>query len=66
MNSIKYDHEGRLRRREEFLRNIPAPDDVFIAAAKNAVMSAGIGNEVVEVLHPETLSSLQTPMSGRL
>lgn len=53
MNSVKYDHDDRARQREEFLRLIPAPDDVFVAAARSAVVSAGLGDEIVQLLHPD-------------
>ncbi|MEH2474511.1 hypothetical protein V1281_004306 [Nitrobacteraceae bacterium AZCC 2161] len=40
--------------RDEFLRLIPAPDEAFLAAAKRAVISAGISEETLAILHPET------------
>jgi hypothetical protein len=37
----------RIITREEFLKLIPAPDKVFLAAAKRAVINAGLSEEVV-------------------
>jgi hypothetical protein len=58
MNSVEYDHETRIRRREEFLTSVPAPDKVFAAAARRAMTSAGLDKEVVELLHPEAVEKV--------
>jgi hypothetical protein len=56
MNSVKYGSNAESKGREDFLKLIPVPDDVFLAAAKRAVISAGLTDEVVEILHPENRS----------
>lgn len=53
MKSAKYDHEARLKSRDAFLAQVPESDEVFIAAARRAVISAGLGREILQVLHPE-------------
>jgi hypothetical protein len=64
MNSAKYDHEARIRSREEFLAQVPAPDEVFVAAARRAVLSAGLDAEIVDLLHPETIEKSRTPATA--
>jgi hypothetical protein len=49
--------------REDFLKTIPLPDDVFLAAAKRAVINAGMSDEIVEILHPE-ISGRSPPVFG--
>ncbi|MEH2474582.1 hypothetical protein V1281_004235 [Nitrobacteraceae bacterium AZCC 2161] len=39
-------------RRQNFLDQIPAPDATFIAAARSAVVQAGMSAETIEILHP--------------
>ena len=56
MNSVKYGSNEDSKDRENFLKLIPVPDDVFLAAAKRAVINAGMADEVVEILHPKNLS----------
>ena len=56
MNSAKYGPNGESRDRKNFLESIPVPDDVFLAAAKRAVINAGMADEVVEILHPKNES----------
>ncbi len=51
MNSVKYDREGRVQRRREFLKSIPEPDDVFIAAAKDAAASVGLQDRIEKNNH---------------
>lgn len=53
MNSAKYESKAESKEREDFIKLIPAPDEVFIAAAKRAVVIAGLSDETVEALHPE-------------
>ncbi len=61
MNSAKYDHGARIRSREDFLAQVPAPDEIFVAAARRAVMSAGFDTEIVDFLHPEAAERSRTP-----
>ncbi|MBR0684290.1 hypothetical protein JQ594_00025 [Bradyrhizobium manausense] len=56
MNSVKYGSNEESKDRENFLKLIPVPDDVFLAAAKRAVINAGLADEVVEILHPKNQS----------
>ena len=56
MNSVKYGSSEESKDRENFLKLIPVPDDVFLAAAKRAVINAGMADEVVEILHPKSQS----------
>jgi hypothetical protein len=56
MNSAKYGSNAESKDRDDFLKLIPVPDDVFLAAAKRAVVAAGLSNEAVEILHPENQS----------
>jgi hypothetical protein len=56
MNSVKYESNAESKGQEDFLKLIPVPDDVFLAAAKRAVINAGLTDEVVEILHPENQS----------
>jgi|HubBroStandDraft_2_1064218.scaffolds.fasta_scaffold341828_2 hypothetical protein len=58
MNSVEYDHEARIRSREEFLTSVPPPDKVFVAAARRAMTSAGLDKEVIELLHPEVVEKV--------
>ncbi|MCS3727273.1 hypothetical protein [Bradyrhizobium betae] len=53
MNSVKYGSEAESKEREDFIKLIPVPDEVFIAAAKRAVVIAGLSDETIEALHPE-------------
>lgn len=53
MSAPKYASNGESKEREDFLRSIPAPDDVFLAAARRAVVSAGVPDEILNRLHPE-------------
>jgi hypothetical protein len=53
MNSTKYESNAESKDREDFLKAIPLPDDVFLAAAKRAVINAGMSDEIVEILHPK-------------
>jgi hypothetical protein len=50
MNSAKYDTKAKMKSNEEFLRLIPAPDEVFLAAGKRAAINAGISDDVMEIL----------------
>jgi hypothetical protein len=46
---------GKIRSRREASRAaalIPPPDNVFIAAAKNACIQAGLSQETIDILHP--------------
>jgi hypothetical protein len=56
MNSVKYGSNAESKDRDDFLKLIPVPDDVFLAAAKRAVVAAGLSDEAVEILHPENRS----------
>jgi hypothetical protein len=56
MNSVKYGSNAESKDREDFLKLISVPDDVFLAAAKRAVVAAGLSDEAVEILHPENQS----------
>jgi hypothetical protein len=56
MNSVKYGSNEESKERENFLKLVPAPDDVFLAAAKRAVINAGLADEVVDILHPKNQS----------
>lgn len=58
MNSAKYESNAESKAREDFLKLIPDPDDVFLAAAKRAVIAAGLSDEAVEILHPENQTRL--------
>ncbi|WP_122401398.1 hypothetical protein [Bradyrhizobium vignae] len=53
MNSAKYTPRAESKEREDFIKLIPAPDEVFIAAAKRAVIISGLSKETIEALHPE-------------
>jgi hypothetical protein len=53
MNSAKYESNAESKDREDFLKTIPLPDDVFLAAAKRAVINAGMSDAIVEILHPK-------------
>jgi hypothetical protein len=52
----KYGSNAESKDRDDFLKLIPDPDGVFLAAAKRAVVAAGLSNEAVEILHPENQS----------
>ncbi|MGY3494212.1 hypothetical protein [Bradyrhizobium sp. USDA 4502] len=56
MNSVKYESNTESRDREDFLKLIPVPDDVFLAAAKRAVIASGFSADAVGILHPENHS----------
>jgi hypothetical protein len=53
MSSVEDGPKAGNKSREDFLKAIPLPDDVFLAAAKRAVISAGLTDEVVKILHPD-------------
>jgi hypothetical protein len=59
MNSAKYDHAAKLREQRRFLDRIPPPDGVFIAAAKNACIQAGLSQETIDILHPPSLDPVK-------
>lgn len=65
MNSVKYGSMAESKDRKDFLKAIPLPDEVFLAAAKRAVISAGMTEEVVEILHPETPQERSRHSLGR-
>jgi hypothetical protein len=52
MDTVKYDLAAKLREQRRILELIPPPDDVFIAAAKNACIQAGLSQETIDILHP--------------
>jgi hypothetical protein len=52
MDTAKYDLAAKLREQRRILELIPAPDEVFIAAAKNACIQAGLSQETIDILHP--------------
>jgi hypothetical protein len=54
MKSVKYGSNAEDKKRQEFLNLIPAPDEVFLAAARRAVIVAGLSDEAVEMLHAES------------
>ena len=64
MNSVEYDHETRIRSREEFLASVPDPDKVFVAAARRAMTSAGLSEETIKLLHPEAIEK-DHPLTAR-
>jgi hypothetical protein len=59
MNSAKYDHAAKLREQRRILELIPPPDGVFIAAAKNACIQAGLSQEIIDILHPPGLEPIK-------
>jgi hypothetical protein len=59
MSSAKYDHAAKLREQRRFLDRIPPPDGVFIAAAKNACIQAGLSQETIDILHPPSLEAVK-------
>ena len=52
MDTVKCDLAAKLREQRRILELIPPPDDVFIAAAKNACIQAGLSQETIDILHP--------------
>jgi hypothetical protein len=52
MDPTKYDLAVKLREQRRILDLIPPPDEVFIAAAKNACVQAGLSQETIDILHP--------------
>lgn len=52
MASARYDPAGKLREQRRILELIPPPGPVFIAAAKNACIRAGLSQETIDILHP--------------
>lgn len=56
MNSVNHASEAA-ERRQKFLQSILEPDAAIIAAAKRAVINAGISDETLEILHPATPKS---------
>jgi hypothetical protein len=50
MTEAKYDPIGKAREQRRVLDLIPEPDDAFHAAAKSAMIHAGLSDEIVELL----------------
>jgi hypothetical protein len=55
MDLVKYDLAAKLREPRRILELVPPPDDVFIAAAKNACIQTGLSQETIDILHPPRL-----------
>jgi hypothetical protein len=52
MDATRYDLAAKLREQRRILDLIPPPDEVFISAAKNACIQAGLSQETIDILHP--------------
>ncbi len=52
IETAKYDFAAKLREQRRLLELIQPPDDVFIAAARNACIQAGLSQETIDILHP--------------
>lgn len=59
MDTPKYDLAARLLEQKRILERIPPPDDVFVAAAKNACIQAGLSQETIDILHPPSLDRVR-------
>jgi hypothetical protein len=52
MDPTKYDLAAKLREQRRILDLILPPDEVFMVAAKNACIQAGLSQETIDILHP--------------
>jgi hypothetical protein len=62
MDATRYDLAAKLREQRRILDLIPPPDEVFIAAAKNACIQAGLSKETIDILHPPDSEPTARPL----
>jgi hypothetical protein len=56
------DFAAKLREQRRILDLIPPPDEVFMAAAKNASIQAGLSQETIDILHPPDSEPTARPL----